>query len=242
MIPTFQGQSADNVWLQAAEAFRRSDGVRRPEQPRRIDPGDPSRRNLHRRPPPALGGFQGAPAKSGLRVGGDRLDYDRPARSGLPRLLEQKVSRLRRARPRISMVPTGTAYAVTSASISLSGPTGRLIATRTRGRWSSRFGTPGTTCLLPTGLRLIATSRVMWRRCQSSVTGSWSGLQVIRSNDMMLGVPHKFCPVHIHPGDIGRLVGSRVRYIHPDQRQSARVRPRLGWRDGFDGPPKRCSE
>ena len=28
MISTFQGQSADNVWLQAAEAFRRSDGVR----------------------------------------------------------------------------------------------------------------------------------------------------------------------------------------------------------------------
>ena len=28
MISTFRGQSADNVWLQAAEAFRRSDGVR----------------------------------------------------------------------------------------------------------------------------------------------------------------------------------------------------------------------
>ena len=42
MISTFRGQSADNVWLQAAEAFRRSDGVRSQDSR-----GGPTREILH---------------------------------------------------------------------------------------------------------------------------------------------------------------------------------------------------
>ena len=42
MISAFQGQSADNVWQQAAEAFRRSDGAR--SQNSR---GGPTREILH---------------------------------------------------------------------------------------------------------------------------------------------------------------------------------------------------
>ena len=42
MISTFQGQSADNVWLQAAGAFRRSDGVRA-----QASRGGPTKEILH---------------------------------------------------------------------------------------------------------------------------------------------------------------------------------------------------
>ena len=91
MISTFHGKSAENVWQQAAETFRRGDGVRTQSSRGGPTKENPSCRIFNHGPSPAMGRFQGATIESSIRVGGGGLDHDRQTRSGISGLLEQRV-------------------------------------------------------------------------------------------------------------------------------------------------------
>ena len=141
MISAFQGQSADNVWQQAAEGFRRSDGARsqnsRGGSTREIlhvaiSIADPRQRWVVSREPPLNIAFALAEVvwiMTGRRtwrswnIGtADTATSLGPAQN--------------------FMAPTATAFVVILASTSLSGPSRYLYTIQTRDRWSCRFGIP----------------------------------------------------------------------------------------------------
>ena len=191
MISTFQGQSADNVWLQAAEAFRRSDGVRAQNSrggPTReilhvsISIADPRQRWVVSRKPPLNLPFALAEVvwiMTGRRDlsfldywNGRYRDFVGPG----PELHGAYGYRIRR---HLGVDQLKRAYRALEGD-----PDTRQIVIQI---WDSPSDLPapdGTPANRDVPCNVAAMPKLR--------DGKLEWLQVIRSNDMMLGVPHNF--------------------------------------------------
>ena len=191
MISTFQGQSADNVWLQAAEAFRRSDGVRSQDSrggPTReilhvaISVADPRQRWVVSREPPLNLAF--ALAEIVWIMTGRRdlafLDYwNRRYRDFVGPGPELHGAYGYRLRHHLGVDQLERAYRVLDGN-----PDTRQVVLQI---WDSREDLPapdGTPADRDVPCNVAAMPKIR--------DGKLEWLQVIRSNDMMLGVPHNF--------------------------------------------------
>ena len=191
MISTFQGQSADEVWLHAAEAFRLSDGVRAQSSrggPTRevlhvaISITDPRQRWVVSREPPLNPAF--ALAEVVWIMTGRRdlafLDYwNKRYRDYVgpgPELHGAYGYRIRR---HLGLDQLERAYQVLESD-----PDTRQVALQI---WDSRNDLPasdGTPADRDVPCNVVAMPKIR--------DGKLEWLQVIRSNDMALGVPHNF--------------------------------------------------
>ena len=191
MISVFRGQSADDVWQQAAEAFRRSDGVR--SQDSRGGPtkeilhvatsiADPRQRWVVSREPPLNFAFALA-----------EVVWIMTGRSDLA-FLEYWNSRYRnfvgpgpelhgaygyRLRHHLGIDQLERAYHVLQQN-----PDTRQVVLQI---WDSRIDLPasdGTPADRDIPCNVVAMPKLR--------DGKLEWLQVIRSNDMFLGVPHNF--------------------------------------------------
>ena len=191
MIWTFRGQSADNVWLQAVEAFRRSDGVRSQDSrggPTRevlhvgISIADPRQRWVVSREPPLNLAF--ALAEVVWIMTGRRdlafLDYwNRRYRDFVgpgPELHGAYGYRMRR---HLGVDQLERAYRALESD-----PDTRQVVIQI---WDSPSDLPapdGTPADRDIPCNVAAMPKIR--------DGKLEWLQVIRSNDMMLGVPHNF--------------------------------------------------
>ena len=191
MISAFQGQSADNVWQQAAEAFRRSDGVR--SQNSRGGPtkeilhvatsiGDPRQRWVVSREPPLNLAF--ALAEVVWIMTGRRdlafLEYWNSKYSDFvgpgPKLHGAYGYRLRH---HLGIDQLDRAHQVLEHD-----PDTRQVVLQV---WDSRIDLPAADGALAD--RDIPCNVVAMPKLRD---GKLEWLQVIRSNDMFLGVPHNF--------------------------------------------------
>ena len=191
MIPTFHGRTADNVWLQAAEAFRRSDGVR--SQDSRGGPtkeilhvgfsvADPRQRWVVSREPPLNLAF--ALAEVVWIMTGRRdlafLDYwNRRYRDFVGPGPELHGAYGYRLRHHIGIDQLDRAYRVLDSN-----PDTRQVVLQI---WDSRADMPasnGTPADRDIPCNVTAMPKIRDDKLE------W--LQVMRSNDMMLGVPHNF--------------------------------------------------
>ena len=191
MISTFRGQSADDVWLQAVEAFRRSDGVRSQDSrggPTRevlhvgLSIADPRQRWVVSREPPLNLAF--ALAEIVWIMTGRRdlafLDYwNRRYRDFVgpgPELHGAYGYRIRR---HLGIDQLGWAYRALDSN-----PDTRQVVIQI---WDSPSDLPapdGTPADRDIPCNVAAMPKIR--------DGKLEWLQVIRSNDMMLGVPHNF--------------------------------------------------
>ena len=191
MISTFLGQSADNVWLQAAEAFRRSDGVRTQNSrggPTReilhvsISIADPRQRWVVSRKPPLNLAF--ALAEVVWIMTGRRdlafLDYwNRRYRDFVgpgPELHGAYGYRIRR---HLGVDQLERAYRALEGDQDT-----RQVVIQI---WDSQSDLPapdGTPADRDVPCNVAAMPKLR--------DGKLEWLQIIRSNDMMLGVPHNF--------------------------------------------------
>lgn len=191
MIPTYQGQSADDVWLQAAEAFRRLDGVR--SQDSRGGPTgeilhvgfsltDPRQRWVVSREPPLNLAFALAEVvwiTTGRRDlafldywNGKYRDFVGPG----PELHGAYGYRIRR---HLGVDQLERAYRALDSN-----PDTRQVVIQI---WDSPNDLPapdGTPANRDIPCNVAAMPKLR--------DGKLEWLQVIRSNDMMLGVPHNF--------------------------------------------------
>ena len=191
MISTFRGQSADNVWLQTAEAFRRSDGVRSQDSrggPTKeilhvaISIANPSERWVVSREPPLNLAF--ALAEIVWIMTGRRdlafLDYwNRRYRDFVgpgPELHGAYGYRIRR---HLGVDQLERAYRALDSD-----PDTRQVVIQI---WDSPSDLPaadGTPANRDIPCNVVAMPKLR--------DGKLEWLQVIRSNDMMLGIPHNF--------------------------------------------------
>ena len=191
MISTFQGQSADNVWLQAAEAFRQSDGVRSQDSrggPTReilhvgISIADPRQRWVVSREPPLNLAF--ALAEIVWIMTGRRdlafLDYwNRRYRDFVGPGPELHGAYGYRIRGHLGVDQLERAYRALDSD-----PDTRQVVIQI---WDSPNDLPapdGTPADRDIPCNVAAMPKLR--------DGKLEWLQVIRSNDMMLGVPHNF--------------------------------------------------
>ena len=191
MISTFQGQSADNVWLQAAEAFRRLDGVC--SQDSRGGPtkeilhvgfsvADPRQRWVVSREPPLNLAF--ALAEVVWMMTGRRdlefLDYwNRRYRDFVGHGPELHGAYGYRLRHHLGIDQLHRAYQVLDSN-----PDTRQVVLQI---WDSREDLPapdGTPADRDIPCNVAAMLKIR--------DGKLEWLQIIRSNDMVLGVPHNF--------------------------------------------------
>lgn len=191
MIPTYQGHSADNVWLQAAEAFRRSEGVRSQDSRRGptseilhvgFSVTDPRQRWVVSREPPLNLAF--ALAEVVWIITGRRdlafLDYwNRRYRDFVgpgPQLHGAYGYRIRR---HLGVDQLERAY----RALDRNSDTRQVVIQI----WDSPSDLPapdGTPADRDIPCNVAAMPKLR--------DGKLEWLQVIRSNDMMLGVPHNF--------------------------------------------------
>ena len=191
MIAAFHGQSADDVWQQAAEAFRRSEGVR--EQNSRAGPTkeilhaafsieDPRQRWVVSRTPPLNLAFALAEVVW-IMTGRRNLkflehwnsEYRNYVGSG-PDLHGAYGYRLRHS---LGVDQLERAYRVLESE-----PDSRQVVLQI---WDSRIDLPapdGTPADSDIPCNVVAMPKLR--------DGKLEWLQVIRSNDMFLGVPHNF--------------------------------------------------
>ena len=191
MISTFQGQSADDVWQQAAGAFRRSDGVRsqnsRAGQTKEIlhvaiSIADPGQRWVVSREPPLNLAF--ALAEVVWIMTGRRdlafLDYwNNKYREFVGPGPELHGAYGYRLRQNLGIDQLERAYQVLEHD-----PDTRQVVLQI---WDSRIDLPatdGTPANRDIPCNVVAMPKLR--------DGKLEWLQVIRSNDMFLGVPHNF--------------------------------------------------
>ena len=241
MISAFQGQSADNVWQQAAEAFRRSDGVRSQNSrggPTReilhvvISIADPRQRWVVSREPPLNIAFvlaevvwimTGRRDLAFLEYWNSRYrDFVGPG----PELHGAYGYRLRSH--------LGIDQLERAFQVLVHDPDTRQVVLQI---WDSRIDLPapdGTPANRDVPCNIAAMPKLR--------DGKLEWLQVIRSNDMFLGVPHNFVQFtsmqEILAGWLGVECGSYTQISDSLHVYDSR------WegRDGLNGSPKSFSK